>query len=125
MEVLNDKVTLWGDPDSLLLNEYDEFAKELMVQFPTAIIKPQSYSGGVPGMRAQLPIEQYAAVKEWLTRKYGLPNQVERWHPSHTKTVLPLRFEITEAVDSLKMDHVNLISMMQRKSKRFTLVTWM
>lgn len=122
---VSENVRLWDEKDSPYFEELDEFAKEVLAEFPNATIKTESYSGGVPGMSARLPIEDYDKVGGWLNAKFGRPETKESWHPSHTKGMSPLRYHKTKEMEHQKMSHVNLISMMQQKKKRYTSVTWM
>ena len=129
------QVKLWGYPDPYF-SEMDVFATELLAAFPNAEIKTAAYSGGVAGMSAKLPYDKYRAVDIWLSQKFGASTITKSWHPSHTKGCDPLTFTIHQirpirpdgnaGIDVVnKIDHVHLISMMQRKDKRYTLVTWM
>lgn len=106
------------------ISEMKSFASVLGQAFKT---EPHwvSYTGGVPGMEIKLPASDYEHAKKWLTATFGEPEVKKPWHPSHTKGVPPLRFHITPQMEHLKVSHINLISMMQRKDKRYMLITWM
>ena len=122
---INENMTLWDEPDSVYLTELDNFALQLFAKFPHAKIAPCAYSGGVPGMGADLGAGDYAIAKEWLTNLFGVPKVVERWHPAHTEGVPILRFHKTAEMEHNKMSHVTLIPMMQRTDKKFTTISWM
>ena len=100
------------------------FGDELSHRFG---VTPQlrSYAGGTPGMDARLPISQYDEVKNWLTEKFGEPEVMEHWHPQQTRETPPLRFAGSEGYEGPWPNHVNLVSMLQRKGKRYILVAWM
>lgn len=83
-----------------------------------ANVETVALTGGVPGFQIKLSANQYDAAKQLLTQLYGQPQTVQPWHPSHTKALPPLRFDTGKAGIG---DHVNLISMGQRK--RHVLVT--
>lgn len=122
---VTENVRVWNEKDSPYFEELDDFAKEILAKFPHAKIHPESYSGGVPGMSAKLPIEDYNNAKEWLASKFGGPETKEPWHTSHTKGVPPLCYRKTPEMEHMKMSHVNLISMMQQKKKQYTQISWM
>lgn len=115
----------WNDQNSVLLSAYDSFASKVEAFCSSAVVRCVSYSGGVPGMEARLHKEAYEMAKEWLTAQYGEPVAVASWHPSHTKGIAPLRFQITPTMKQDFVDHINLIHMMQRKNKQYVLITWM
>lgn len=92
-------------------------------------------SGGVLSGSLRLPATRYEEAKQWLTEQYGVPEALESWHSGHTKDVAPLCFKVpakelgvTEDAITAKhgfpADHINLISMMQRKDKRYVLLSF-
>lgn len=123
---VNENLRLWAHNGPYSeLDEYDVFAREVHGKFPEAKVQPVAYSGGVPGMQARLKTKQYEDAKAWLTERFGPPIVKEPWVPTHTKGVPPLEFKKTPEMVHQRMYHVNLISMMQHKSKRYVLMSWM
>lgn len=82
----------------------------------------RALSGGVPCVEMRLAATEYEHAKAYLTMLFGEPEIKMPWHPAHTKGLPPLRFKIEGATDA--PDHVNLISMMQRPHKRYTLISY-
>lgn len=107
------------------LGEVGEFGALLLTKFPHSKPHWVSYSGGVPGMQATLTADQYEEAKRWLTELFGEPEVKEPWHPQHTKGIAPLCYHQTPTMEHMRMSHVNLIAMMQRKDKRYTKISWM
>lgn len=107
-----------------LLEDQNDVASRLEKAFNVEA-HPVALSGGVPAMRITLPYERYEEVKGWLTKNVGEPITKEPWHPHHTKEVPPLEFKLTPEMEFGKAAHINLISMMQQKRKRYVLLSWM
>ncbi len=91
------------------------------------------YSGGVPGMQAKLPEEQYDDIKAWLDEIVGAPPDgadtnpsiKARWHPEHRVNQPVFEYKFTPEMLHLTIDHCYLIRMHTLKAKRYTLLSWM
>ena len=115
---------LWKGDDHYF-QELNSFAQLVDKKFPDGKITCLSYSGGVPGMQCQLRSDRYHEAELWLIGQFGVPTLKAHWHPSQTRKLCPLEFKKTAVMVPGKMFHVNLISMMQRPHKRYTIITWM
>lgn len=86
-----------------------------------------SYAGGVPGISSvgKIDSSRHQELTDKLTGMFGEPKVKERWFSGHTRDVSPLEWKITPEMESSKPYHVLLISMMQRPSKRYLIISSM